>query len=179
MNFHRRSIRLSPRDYRGFARFFITTCCAGHEPLLTSPSVCHWLIDLLRAETSAASFLVMAYCFMPDHLHLLLESGTSSCNLIRFIKFFKQKSGYSYQQKTNHKLWQRHFYDHILREPHSPASVAWYIWLNPVRAGLCATAQEYPYSGSFTSAWPQCLAPSRPWNPPWRSTSVSGAKMAT
>jgi putative transposase len=179
MTFPRRHIRLYPRDYCGFARFFITICCAGREPLLTSPSVCQWLIDLLRAEAAAASFLLMAYCFMPDHLHLLLESGAPSCNFIRFIKAFKQKSGYAYQQKTDHKLWQRYFYDHILRGVDSPASVAWYIWLNPVRAGLCHTAQDYPFSGSFTLAWPPSPAPSCAWSPPSQSSCVSTAKMAT
>src|SRR6266704_5083306 len=31
--------------------------------------------------------------------------------------------------------------------------VAWYIWMNPVRKGLCAHAQDYPFSGSFTMDW--------------------------
>src|ERR1700676_792204 len=33
-------------------------------------------------------------------------------------------------------------------------SIAWYIWLNPVRKGIVSDAREHPFSGSFTVGWP-------------------------
>jgi len=57
---------------------------------------------------------VLAYCFMPDHLHLLLE-GKEEDNLIRIMKMFKQISAYRYRQTSGEPLWQKGYYDHILR----------------------------------------------------------------
>jgi putative transposase len=174
MPLRRKPIRLSPINYCGFSRFFVTICCAERKPLLTSPSFCTWLLDLLRTESAGAAFSVTAYCLMPNHLHLLLESSSSSSDLITFIKSFKQKSGYQYKQNTSQKLWQRHFYDHILRGKDAPISVAWYIWLNPVRAKLCITPQDYPFSGSFTLNWRSVLSPQETWTPPWCSKIAEG-----
>ncbi len=53
-------------------------------------------------------------------------------------------------------LWQKGFYDHILRSGKAIDEAAWYIFLNPVRAGLAKTIEEWPYSGSFSlngKAW--------------------------
>jgi len=164
----RKSIRLSPRNYHGCGCYFVTICCAHRLPLLLDASLFQKLITLLRAEADAAGFSVLAYCFMPDHLHLLVESRQQSCDLPRFVKSFKQKAGYAYRQRTGRQLWQSFFYDHILRREESSGLVAWYIWLNPVRVGICRAPQEYPFSGSFTLNWLFLVAPTRAWTPPWR-----------
>ena len=57
-------------------------------------------------------------------------------NLPSLIKAFKRKSSISFSRKTGEPLWQKKFYDHILRRHESYDAVAWYIWMNPVRAGL-------------------------------------------
>ncbi|MBN2380988.1 hypothetical protein JXM67_14415 [candidate division WOR-3 bacterium] len=44
-------------------------------------------------------------------------------------------------------MWQRGYYDHILRKEEDLEIVANYIWGNPVRKGLAETIEEYPFSG--------------------------------
>ena len=73
---------------------------------------------------------------MPDHLHVLLHGGKASADLLGFVKVFKHKTSFHFARHTGKRLWQTSFYDHILRGDEAPADVAWYIWLNPVRAGL-------------------------------------------
>jgi len=70
---------------------------------------------------------------------------------------------------TNPVLWQKKFYDHILRETDNFDAVAGYIWMNPVRAGLCDDARDYPYSGSFTVDWKKGMRPVESWVPDWKS----------
>jgi putative transposase len=92
---------------------------------------------------------VFAYCFMPDHLHLLvaLPSGRS---LVQFVRHFKQISAYRCRREGSQRaLWQARFYDHALRREESLADVARYVLENPVRAGLAESPSDYPYSGSF------------------------------
>jgi hypothetical protein len=47
-------------------------------------------------------------------------------------------------------LWQRGYYDHVLRQDEDLHRVAAYIVANPVRAGICPDALAYRFSGSET-----------------------------
>ena len=81
---------------------------------------------------------------MPDHLHLLLEAQEGG-NLIRFVKTFKQMSAYRHRQTFDQPLWQKGYYDHILRKEEDVCGVAQYIYENPVRAGLVDSLDEYAF----------------------------------
>ena len=73
------------------------------------------------------------------------------------------------EKRTQQRLWQKKYYDHILRTNERWESVACYIWLNPVRKGLCKRAEDWPYSGSFTVDWRKLMALGvDPWVPPWK-----------
>jgi len=87
---------------------------------------------------------------MPDHLHFLPEGTAPSSNLKELLRQYKQQSSFAWKQRTGFKMWQRGFFDRVLRADEDTVAVARYILQNPVRAGLARTAEEYPYSGSFT-----------------------------
>ena len=165
----RKRIRLSRNDYVGKRSYFLTLCCQGRRPLLRDPQVVAWLIDTLRSSAAARQFRVHAYCVMPDHVHLLVESSTEASDLPGFVGAFKQKTAYQWAAKHNQILWQTKFYDHILRRETAMDSVAWYIWMNPVRKGLCHSPEDYPYSGSFTVEGPWVKRPAEQWTPPWKN----------
>jgi len=44
-------------------------------------------------------------------------------------------------------LWQRYFYDHVLRNEEDLKNVALYVLENPVRKGMVENWQDYPYCG--------------------------------
>jgi putative transposase len=46
-------------------------------------------------------------------------------------------------------LWQREFFDHILRSNESYAEKWNYVRENPVRAGLVQSADDWPYAGEI------------------------------
>jgi len=48
---------------------------------------------------------------------------------------------------TTSSLWQREFFDHVLRSSESYAEKWNYVFDNPVRAGLVTTADNWPYAG--------------------------------
>jgi len=106
---------------------------------------------------------------MPDHVHLLAEGLRAESDLIQFIRSIKIKTSTPIERKTGKTLWQKKFYDHILRNNDSPDSVAWYIWMNPVRANLCRVPDEYSFLGSFTGKCPQPSKRAAEWLPPWRN----------
>jgi hypothetical protein len=87
-----------------------------------------------------------------------------------FVGRFKQQSAHSLKGGSHREVWQRYFYDHILRPRDSADTVAWYIWMNPVRKGLCVQPEDWPFSGSFTLDWKRTPRPEGAWRPPWKKT---------
>ncbi len=85
---------------------------------------------------------------MPNHLHLLLE-GDEKSDLIKFIQYYKQATGFDFKQKTGGDLWQKSYYDHVLRKDEAIRGVMLYILNNPVRKGIVNHYLEYCFSGSF------------------------------
>ena len=163
-----KNTRLSPINYIGQQHYFVTICCSNQRKIFADPNRCSGLLDVFRSECAIRNFAIHAYCLMPDHFHFLGEGLGPTSDLLNLIKSFKLKTSRTYARQTSQILWQRKFYDHILRPNESPESVAWYIWLNPVRKGLSATVQSYPFSGSFTSSIQWTGPPDITWLPPWR-----------
>jgi hypothetical protein len=94
------------------------------------------------------------------------------------VKIFKQVTAFRYKARTGQRLWQKAYYDHILRASDSLDGVAWYIWLNPVRAGLSAEYRDYPLSGSFTRVWAEWPMAGEQWTPAWkRREQTDGGKI--
>jgi putative transposase len=105
---------------------------------------------------------------MPDHFHFLAEGLAPTSNLLNLVLTIKMKSTRSYLQTTSEPLWQKKFFDHVLRPSDSPEQIAWYIWLNPVRKGLCTQPNAYPLSGALTTTIPRLSSSPIHWSPPWK-----------
>jgi putative transposase len=119
-------------------------------------------------------FTVLAYCVMPDHVHILARGQSEASYLIKFTESFKQETGEEFARESRGVLWQTNYYDHILRERDGVERVAWYIWLNPVRKRLCAAPADYPFSGSMTPAMETLFRGSAAVDslPPWKTGAV-------
>jgi putative transposase len=128
--------------------YFITICTKDEQRVFINPKIKKEQIKILNSCCEKAGFSVWAYCFMPDHLHLLLIAKENS-NLIKFVSAYKQFSGFGYKNKTGKNLWQKSFYDHILRKEENIPQVIKYILENPVRKGLVEYFADYPFSGSL------------------------------
>jgi REP element-mobilizing transposase RayT len=85
----------------------------------------------------ARDFAVSAYCFMPDHVHVVLEATSAESELYRLMNNWKQQTGYAYARSTGSKLWQNGYYDHVLRKDEGPARHHCLSSVDPLRAGWC------------------------------------------
>jgi len=111
---------------------------------------------------------------MPDHLHLLSCDLMADVSLTRFITRFKQQTAHRFSQQNHERLWQKKYHDHILRADEHWEPVAFYIWMNPVRRGLCSRPEEWAFSGSFQLDWRHLLGVGmEPWAPPWEAGDAS------
>jgi putative transposase len=169
MEFRRKNIRLPRANYLGHKWYFLTACTQDRVPRLHNPPLVSQHLELLTGRAREEFFDIQAYCFMPDHLHLLVSGREEASDCLAFIYGFKQRSAFAFKQATGQRLWQHKPYDHILRPDERWEAVAYYIWMNPVRKGLCARPEDWPYSGSYTMDWKRLLAPPKElWVPPWK-----------
>lgn len=164
----RRVIRL-PRDrYVGASWFFLTICCHKRQTVLADGDKASRVENRLRTVAQAQDFLVHAWCIMPDHVHMLVKGASEGSNLLRFVVLFKQTTALDLSREFGVCLWQRSFYDHRLRRDDEISKVAAYIWMNPVRRGLCNEPAAYQFSGSFTCPWKRYVTVRNAWVPPWK-----------
>jgi len=134
--------------YIGLYRYFLTFCTfERRRHFVDATHVDLVLLQIQRAAREQA-FAMVAYCFMPDHLHLLLEAQADDSDARRFIKAAKQYSGYYFKRQFGKELWQRYGFERTLRSDEEMLSVARYIVENPVRARLVKHVEDYPFAGS-------------------------------
>lgn len=180
LEFHRKANRLGPGSYLGPGAYFLTLCANERHKILANAVLVESVLPILRSACGSHSFNVNAYCFMPDHLHLIVMGGSDSASLPRFMQAFKSLAARETRKLGTAKHWQKGFYDHVLRDGESIDAASWYAFFNPVRAGLVRRPEDWPYSGSFVFAWPNVPMVSTPFVPPWKreTQGCENSKMA-
>lgn len=109
-------------------------------------------LDVLQVVVARYRLLCHAYCLMPNHYHLMME--TPEANLSRamqqlngvFAQHFNRR-----HQRPGHVLQGRFHAQVIDRDAHL-REVCRYIVLNPVRAGLVGEPREWPWSSCRATA---------------------------
>jgi REP-associated tyrosine transposase len=130
-------------------RYFLTFCAYQRRRPFEDERVIELTLSQMLRAAGDDQVAVDAYCFMPDHVHLLIEGRVESSDCRRFISRAKQFSGFLYAQRFGLRLWQRYGFERVLRNEEDTLVVAKYILANPVRAQLVQNAEDYPFSGSL------------------------------
>jgi REP element-mobilizing transposase RayT len=103
----------------------------------------------LRAEEDHG-VAVGCYVLMPDHVHFFVAFPPDGIALDVWMKSLRSVLGKRLLTLGHQKPhWQEGFFDHVLRSGESYAQKWEYVRVNPVRSGLCTTAEEWPYQGEI------------------------------
>jgi REP element-mobilizing transposase RayT len=132
--------------------YFVTACAKDRRALFARDDVAAILIDELRAARERHGWRVGRFVIMPDHLHLFCANDGSSgaATLSHFIGSFKQWTAKRMSAiGVLAPVWQKQFFDHLLRSPQSYSEKWTYVSENPVRSGLVANARDWPYAGEI------------------------------
>lgn len=149
--------------------FTVTLLERRNDPLL----VRH--VEVLRDAVSRTRidhpFWIHGWVVLPDHLHCILElpAGDTDFSLRwRLIKarFSRdvpdsQPPSAVRQRRGERAVWQRRFWEHLIRDEADFNAHMDYIHFNPVKHGLVTKVQDWPYStfhrlvenGSYPSDW--------------------------
>ena len=140
--------RLEDFDYVGLQRYFVTVCVLDRRSVFVDAEVVESVRSHFLEQATRFAFAILAYCFMPDHVHLLIEGTTEDADLQAFVARAKQKSGFEFAAQHQHRLWQKGYYERVLRDDERTTHVIRYIIANPVKAHLVVEPSEYPFWGS-------------------------------
>ena len=172
--FRRKRNRLEVEAYRGRRAYFLTLCVRDRKRVFDDHELVNALLGVLGKTCAAHSFVVYADCFMPDHLHLILVAEGATSELRRMVRAFKGAGAALARKRGVSSLWQKGYYDHVLRSGESLDQAAWYVFLNPIRAGLAKTLHAWPFSGSFVFEWKRLAPPFEAFQPPWKKDAQGG-----
>jgi len=153
----RKTARLKTFDYLGVHRYSVTICTDRRRRIFTSGEAVLLVLSQISRSAAEEQFAILAYCFMPDHLHLLVEALADRSDYRRFVARAKQCSGFHYARMFGGRLWQRYSFEHVLRDDEPMTIAARYILENPVRAGLVRSVEQYPFVGSKVYALRELL----------------------
>ena len=129
--------------------FFVTACTHRRRPILANNPVATAFVEFAERAYSEHNIAVGRFVIMPDHIHLFV-CGPDDFELGRWIGMLKQCLEKQIVRDTSAEpLWQRRFFDHVLRSEESYAQKWNYVRDNPVRAGLVTNAEEWPYAGEI------------------------------
>lgn len=128
--------------------FFITFCTYHRKKVLATDPVHSAFVRFATNAYLDHNVAVGRYVIMPDHIHLFV-CGPHDFELGRWIVMLKQYLGKQIHASRSLPMWQRGFFDHLLRSDESYAQKWNYVRENPVRAGLVTNAEDWPYSGEL------------------------------
>ena len=103
-------------------------------------------LEVLQECKVLSGFCLYAYCLMGNHVHLLIQVEDEDISIamkrigVRFVQRINRKYG-----RTGH-LFQDRYKSETVEDDGYFLNLIRYIHQNPVKAGLTATAADYPHS---------------------------------
>jgi len=128
---------------------FLTVCTAQRTPLLANEFAHSILQSIWNESHPRQGWAVGDYVVMPDHVHLFARQAVDGCPLAKWMQTWKSISARTVAKQLNvlPQLWQKNYFDRFLRSADSYSEKWNYVRMNPVRAGLTATPEAWPYQG--------------------------------
>ncbi len=124
---------------------FLTFSCYHRLPLLNSRKAYRIFEQELETVRRRYCFLVLGYVLMPEHVHLLVsEPGIAS--LSTAIQVLKQQISRKLKPDGLAQFWQTRYYDFNVWSEEKRAEKLGYMHRNPVRRGLAAKPEDWPWS---------------------------------
>ncbi len=138
--------------------YHVTTSATGREHLFRNDRERGFFLRLAEDVVTRFHWRCRAYCVLGTHYHLMVE--TPEANLDRgmqrlngmYAQWFNRQD-----ERTGHLVADRYYSGLIEGESHAMGVVR-YIARNPIRAGLCRSPEDWPWS-SYAATIGQAPAP--------------------
>ena len=138
--------------------YFFTLTTFNRKKILTYPENVEILREAFRYVTGKHFFTINAFVLLPDHLHCIwtLPQNDSDFSMRwRLIKsYFTRKCAKKFKSspcklrkdEKEQAIWQRRFWEHLIRDKKDMINQVEYIHYNPVKHGLASAPKKWQYS---------------------------------
>jgi putative transposase len=148
------------RAFQPGGSFFFTLVTEGREPIFEH----EWCRQILRESIARCRatrpFVLDAIVLLLDHLHLMLTLPIGDADFSTriaaikavFTREYLARGGIerfpsvSRRRHRNRGVWQKRFWEHLLRDENDFSHHLDYLHFNPVKHGLVECPHKWPYS---------------------------------
>jgi len=116
---------------------------------LRQPEIADMIVEAIHyRERDLQHYQLHSYVVMPNHVHLLMTPLVEVSKVMQSLKRFTAREGNRILGLTGQPFWQDESYDRLVRSETEFQRIAGYIEMNPVKCGLSATPEEFPWSSA-------------------------------
>lgn len=128
--------------------YHVTSVVRGRVPLFRLAAYAEIVVAALQFQRRERAFL-LAYAVMPDHFHALFapKPAWNISQVVQSVKGWTARL-INARNEVRGPLWQRSFYDRMIRSERELFETIDYIHLNPVVAGLVGDPEAYVFSSA-------------------------------
>src|SRR6218665_1784982 len=131
----------------------------AREPIYRDDEDRQGFLECLERACDRFGWVLWAYCLMDNHYHLLIETRRATLSRgMREVNGVYTQAFNRRHRRVGHVLQGRYKALLVERDTYL-LEVSRYIVLNPVQAGICASAAEWPWS-SYSAVMGKAAAPS-------------------
>jgi putative transposase len=153
------------RYYVTNATIFITAVTNYRIPIFKDPDNIQILFTTFKNVVLLHPYELFAYVVLPDHIHLIIQLIKGQENFSTIMKSIKGNFTVNYKKahyiQNNLVLWQKRFWDHIIRDENDLQKHLDYIHWNPVKHRYADTPLKWEQSsfpkwierGVYDSTW--------------------------
>jgi len=121
---------------------------------LSRPEIAKAVVDtLLIAEQKWELCELFSWVVMSNHVHVLLRPHKPLREVTRAIKSTSARLANQILNRAGSPFWQDESFDHWVRNSREFEKIAHYIEANPVKAGLVAKPEDWPWSSAAPQFW--------------------------
>ena len=118
-----------------------------HRPIFLEPKNYIFLLQKLKRYTRELEITVIAYCLMPNHYHLLVrQDGKHPAGLLPQRVFNSYTKAFNRMYNRTGTLFEGRYQLRVVDDESYFLDLCRYIHGNPVKDGLVATLDDWPYS---------------------------------
>ena len=124
---------------------FLTFSCYHRQPKFTNATARDTFVSALERVRENYGLCIYGYVVMPEHVHLLVSEPERS-TLAQAIKSLKQGVARRLALRAADSFWQARYYDFNVWSEKKFVEKLRYIHRNPVKRGLVARPEDWPWS---------------------------------
>jgi len=134
------------RYIKGNYVYYVTSVTKNRKPIFRDPVYARYLLSCIAYFHFVLDFKLVGYVIMPDHFHLLIQASKNCIS--RIMKLIKGNFARRYNELLEQKgsIWQRRFYDNVLRDKKQIQKKLIYMHRNPIVKGMVDKPEEYEFS---------------------------------